>query len=273
MSSLPTLVCVHAHPDDEAFFGAGATAHYASLGHRVVLITCTNGALGFDPSGHVGNAKNHDRVATTSTRAGELQRSAATLGFARQIMLGYEDSGMMGWDENTNPDAFMNADGEAVARTIATILDEESAAVVVTYDERGFYGHPDHVQANVVTRRAVALSTSVERLYYSVVPEGILTSLIEGAERIGLALPAFVLDAGVHVKDDVVATTLDVSSLVKVKHDAMAAHASQIDNEELVEMNDELFALLFSTEYFQRAWARHDHGGDATDLLGGLSWD
>jgi LmbE family N-acetylglucosaminyl deacetylase len=94
--------------------------------------------------------------------------------------------------------------------------------------------------------------------------------LIAGAKEIGLSLPAFVLDAGTHVADDLVATTMDVSSLVKVKHDAMAAHASQIDNAELVEMNDELFSLLFSTEYYQRAWSRHDASGDATDLFGGL---
>jgi len=270
MTSRPTLVCVHAHPDDEAFFGAGASAYYASLGHRVVLITCTNGALGYDPSGRVGNEENHDDVATKSTRAGELQRSGATLGFSRLVSLGYDDSGMSGWRENANPQAFMNADVEAVARTIASILDEVDGAVVVTYDERGFYGHPDHVQANVVTRRAVQLASKVERLYYSVVPEGIITSLIDGAKQIGVALPAFVLDAGTHVADDAVATTMDVSPLVKVKHDAMAAHASQIDNEELVEMNDALFSLLFSTEYYQRAWSRHDTDADATDLFGGL---
>jgi LmbE family N-acetylglucosaminyl deacetylase len=270
MSTRPTLVCVHAHPDDEAFFAAGAVAYYAALGHRVVLITCTTGKLGFDPSGRDGTDALHDDVATLATRAGELQRSAATLGFARTINLGYDDSGMMGWSENKNPNAFMNADVAATARTVASILDEERATVVITYDERGFYGHPDHIQANVVARRAVELSQSVERLYYSVVPEGVITSLIDGAKKIGISLPAFVLDAGTHVADVLVATTMDVSSLVKVKHDAMAAHASQIDNEEMVEMNDELFALLFSTEYYQRAWSRHDASGDATDLFGGL---
>jgi LmbE family N-acetylglucosaminyl deacetylase len=270
MSSLPTLVCVHAHPDDEAFFAAGAVAHYASLGHRVVLITCTNGALGFDQNRRAGNEENHDDVATKATRAAELQRSVATLGFSRAINLGYDDSGMMGWAENKNVDAFMNVDVGAAARSVAAILDEEEAAVVVTYDERGFYGHPDHIQANVVARRAVQLSASVERLYYCVVPEGVITTLIAGAHEIGLSLPAFVLDAGTHVADELVATTMDVGSLVKVKHDAMAAHASQIDNEDLVEMNDDLFSLLFSTEYYQRAWSRHDASGDATDLFGGL---
>jgi LmbE family N-acetylglucosaminyl deacetylase len=264
------MVCVHAHPDDEAFFGAGATAHYASLGHRVVLITCTSGQLGFDQNGRSGDQAGHDENQTRATRAKELQNSAQTLGFARVVTLGYDDSGMMGWPQNKNPDAFLNANVDAVARTIASIFDEEDAKVVVTYDEHGFYGHPDHIQANVVTRRAIEHSSSVDRLYYSVVPEGIMTSLVDRATAQGLSMPAWVLDASTHVKDDLVATALDVSTYLRTKHDAMAAHASQIDNEDLVEMNDQLFLLLFSIEYYQRAWTRYDTAGDKTDLMGGL---
>jgi LmbE family N-acetylglucosaminyl deacetylase len=270
MSSLPTLVCVHAHPDDEAFFGAGATAHYAGLGYRVVLITCTSGQLGFDASGLSGDLDGHDPLQTRATRAGELQRSASTLGFSRVVTLGYDDSGMSGWRQNKSPEAFMNADVDAVARTIAAIMDEEEARVVVTYDENGFYGHPDHIQANVVTRRAIEFSAGVDRLYYSVVPGGIVTSLVAQAAARGLSMPAWVLDASTHVKDELVATTLDVSATVETKHAAMAAHASQIDNEDLVEMDGELFSLLFGTEYYQRAWSRHDTRDDKTDLMGGL---
>ncbi|MFY9782625.1 MAG: PIG-L family deacetylase [Acidimicrobiales bacterium] len=270
MTSLATLVLVHAHPDDEAFFGGGAVAHYAALGHRVVLITCTSGQLGFDAAGRAGNEKDHDSLQTKITRAGELQHGAAVLGFARVVTLGYDDSGMMGWPENENPDAFMNVNADNVARTVASILDEEDAKVVVTYDEKGFYGHPDHIEANVVTRRAVELSSSVERLYYSIIPEGDLKKVVADAEALGLSMPAWVLEAEVYVADDLVATTLDVSQYVRVKHDSMAAHASQVDNEDLVEMNDELFSLLFSTEYYQRAWSRHETSGDGTDLTGGL---
>jgi LmbE family N-acetylglucosaminyl deacetylase len=177
---------------------------------------------------------------------------------------------MMGWPQNKNPHAFLNANVEAVARTIASVFDEEDAQVVVTYDENGFYGHPDHIQANVVTRRAVELSSSVSRLYYSVVPEGIVSTLVERATEQGLSMPAWVLDASTHVKDELVATTLDAGEYLRTKHDAMAAHATQIDNEDLVEMNEELFALLFRTEYYQRAWTRHDTTDDKTDLTGGL---
>ena len=270
MTSLPTLVCVHAHPDDEAFFASGASAYYASAGHRVVLITCTSGQLGFDGAGRSGDQLGHDTLQTKVTRAGELQESAAMLGISRVVNLGYDDSGMKGWPENDAPNAFANKDVDAVARTIASIMDEEHAAVVITYDESGFYGHPDHVKANEVTRTAVALSDSVERLYYSVVPEGIISSLLASGREQGLDLPSWVTDAGTHVRDDLVSTSLDVSAYVRVKHDSMAAHRSQIDNEDLVEMHADLFSLLFSTEYYQRAWSRHDTVDDRTDLMGGL---
>ena len=103
MASLPTLVCVHAHPDDESFFGSGAIAHYSSLGHRVVLITCTAGQLGFDGAGRSGDQPAHDALQTKVTRAAELQRSAEILGISRVVTLGYNDSGMKGWPENDSP--------------------------------------------------------------------------------------------------------------------------------------------------------------------------
>jgi LmbE family N-acetylglucosaminyl deacetylase len=270
MSPLPTLVCVHAHPDDEAFFGAGASAHYAALGHRVVLITCTYGQLGIDGAGRAGNEALHDSLVTKSVRAGELQRAAALLGFSRVVTLGFDDSGMKGWPENDNPDAFMNVDVDAVARTIASIFDEEHAAVVVTYDENGFYGHPDHVQANVVTRRALDFSSSVERLYYPVVPRGVITRFVAGAKDLDLSMPAWVLDAGTNIPDELVATTMDVGAYARLKQEAMATHASQTDNADLVRMNEELFTLLFGTEYYQRAWSRHEATADGADLFGGL---
>jgi LmbE family N-acetylglucosaminyl deacetylase len=270
MSSLPTLLCVHAHPDDEAFFGAGAVAHYAALGHRVVLVTCTNGQLGMDQEGRAGNHAQHDPLTTKVTRAGELQRAATLLGYARVITLGYDDSGMKGWPQNESPSAFMNADVDHVARVLASIIDEEQASIVVTYDENGFYGHPDHIMANVVTRRALDFSKSVERLYYPVVPEGVIKRFVAGASELGLSMPAWVVEAGTNVPDDVVATALDVGAYATLKQEAMATHISQVDNGDLVRMNQDLFTLLFGIEYYQRAWSRSVTGSDSDDLFGGM---
>jgi LmbE family N-acetylglucosaminyl deacetylase len=272
MTSLPTLVFVHAHPDDEAFFGSGAVAHYADLGHRVVLVTCTNGQLGFDSSHLAGIQAGHDDASTRAVRAGELQRAATLLGFSRVITLGYDDSGMDGWPQNASPTAFMNADVDVVARLLATIFDEEGAAVVITYDERGFYGHPDHIKANVVTQRALEFSSRVERLYYPIVPKGIMANLVGDAIALGLSMPDWILEAENDSPDELVATTLDVTPYAKRKQAAMATHESQIDNADLIAMDDRLFTLLFGTEYYQRAWARDDVTGDEHDLFGGGSW-
>ena len=270
MTFAPTLVCVHAHPDDEALFTAGVTSHYADRGYRVVLITCTNGQLGLDDHARPGSDPLHDVEITRATRAGELQRAAIVAGFSRVVTLGYDDSGMKGWAQNESPEAFMNADVEAVARTIAAVMDEENASVVITYDENGFYGHPDHIQSNVVTRAALELATSPQRLYYPVAPKSVLDAFVAGASEEGVFLPAWILDAGHGVSDEMVTTTMGVRSFAPRKHQAIAAHASQVDNADLVTMDEELFTLLFGIEYYQRAWSRDVTSGDETDLFGGL---
>lgn len=269
MAFAPTLVCVHAHPDDEALFTAGITSHYSDLGVRVVLVTCTNGQLGLDNHERPGSHPLHDVKVTRAVRAEELQRAAIVSGISRVITLGFDDSGMKGWVQNDSPSAFTNVDVDAVGRTLAAILDEVHASVVVTYDENGFYGHPDHIMANVVTRRALEIATSPLRLYYPVVPESVLDTFIEGATASDVFLPAWVLDAGV-VADELVATTMDVRAFAKRKQRAIATHASQVDNAELVSMSEVLFTLLFGTEYYQRAWSRDVTAGDQTDLFGGL---
>lgn len=270
MNSSPTLVCVHAHPDDEALFTAGISAYYGARGHNVVLVTCTDGRLGFDAEGRPGSDLKHDSDATATTRAGELQRAARLAGFTRSITLGYQDSGMLGWSQNHQQGAFMNADVEHAAKIIASIIDESNGSVVVTYDENGFYGHPDHIQANVVTRRALELSSAAQRLYYPVVPRGVLTEFRSGAEAQGVTMPAWILDAVPDIADESVSTVMDVTAFASQKQQAIAAHVSQVDNLDLVTMNPKLFTLLFGIEYYQRAWSRHDARGDEADLFGGL---
>jgi len=266
-----TLLCVHAHPDDESLFTAGITSHYAEQGVRVVLVTCTLGQLGIDDAGRAGADEGHDALSTRATRAGELQRAATLVGVARQITLGFHDSGMTGWATNADPDAFMNADVESTARVIADIIDQEHATVVVTYDENGFYGHPDHVMANVVTRRAVELSTSAQRLFYPVVPRGVLHSFIERARSQGVYLPAWVQDAVADIADETVASVMDVSRFSSRKQRAIATHASQTDNADLVTMDPQLFALIFGTEYYQLGWRRDNSSlACGEDLFGGL---
>jgi LmbE family N-acetylglucosaminyl deacetylase len=270
MISAPTLVCVHAHPDDEALFSAGTTAHYASLGYEVVLVTCTNGQLGLDGAGRAGSHRHHDLDMTRVARAGELAHAATLAGFHRVVTLGYDDSGMRGWSQNDDPHAFMNADVDRASRTLAALFDEVGATVVVTYDEHGFYGHPDHVMANTLTRRALEAASTPQRLYYVVAPASVLGAFVGDPRVRELALPDWLGDAGLGVPDEQVTTSIDVTEQLGAKRAAIEAHASQSDNGDLVTMDKDLFALLFGVEHYQRAWSRRPAVGDDTDLFGGL---
>jgi LmbE family N-acetylglucosaminyl deacetylase len=179
---------------------------------------------------------------------------------------------MMGWLTNQDPDAFMNADVETTARTIADVIDQENASVVVTYDDNGFYGHPDHVMAHIVTRRAVELSTSAQRLFYPVVPRSVLGSFVTQARAQGVFLPAWVENAAVDFPDEAVTSVMDVSRFSARKQRAIATHASQTDNADLVTMDEDLFALIFGTEYYQLGWRRDESSlACVEDLFGGLS--
>ncbi len=266
----PTILCVHAHPDDEALFTAGASSYYADEGHRLVLVTCTYGQLGIDGAGRAGNIEGHDDLDTRANRAGELQRAGALCGFERQVSLGYRDSGMAGWASHAHPDAFVNVDVERAARQLAAIIDAEEAAVVITYDENGFYGHPDHVSAHRVTRRAVELSASAERLFYPVIPRRVLAEFVERARAAHLSMPAWVTDATLDTEDDDVAVALDVRHRASLKQRAIALHATQIDNADLVTMSADLFELLFGVEYYRLGWSRAA-ASPLSNLVEGLS--
>ena len=98
-----TLMAVHAHPDDEASTTGGILAKYSAEGLRTVLVTCTNGELGDSPSGGKPGDDGHDESAVVDLRRRELEDSCRILGVTHLDMLGYHDSGMMGWPSNDAP--------------------------------------------------------------------------------------------------------------------------------------------------------------------------
>ena len=94
---MATLVCFHAHPDDECLATGGTIARASAEGHRVVLVVATDGAYGEVPQDLEPGETLADR------RAKEVAASAKVLGVARLEMLGYKDSGMTGWSQNSDP--------------------------------------------------------------------------------------------------------------------------------------------------------------------------
>lgn len=244
-----TLVSFHAHPDDEAILVGGTLALAADAGHRVVLVFATRGDLGevaegvLAPDEHLG-----DRRET------EARDAAAILGVARVEFLPYRDSGMAGEPTNGAPGAFAGADVDEAAGRLATILRDEDAAVLTVYDERGGYGHPDHVQVHEVGRRAAALA-GTPRVYAATISRDHYLSL---AERMGDQVPegidvpdAETFDLG--VPDAQITTTVDVGAALDRKQAAMAAHPSQIPQESFfLSLPPDAFRLAFGTEWFIR---------------------
>jgi len=124
--------------------------------------------------------------------------------------------------------------------------------------------------ANRVTQNAVAKSPSVERLYYPVMPSDLMADFVARATSEKVSLPKWVTDASVDIDRSLVSTVMDVSRFSALKQKAIATHASQTDNADLVTMNPELFAMLFGTELYQRAYSKTPTSADSADLFGGL---
>src|SRR4029453_18267586 len=112
-------------------------------------------------------------------RAGELAASAAALGIARVVELGYRDSGMAGTPENDHPDSFHRASLDAVVGRLLDLIRAEQPRVILCPNEQGDYGHPDHVKANRVAHAAFrAAAGIVAHLYYTAFPRSLMRRLV-----------------------------------------------------------------------------------------------
>lgn len=244
---MSTLVCFHAHPDDESIGTAGLMALAAAAGHRVVLVTATRGELGEIMPGVLEEGEQ-----LGLRRSAELWASAEVLGVARVEVLGYVDSGMMGEATNDAPWCFWQADVDAAARRLATILDEERPDAFTIYDDHGGYGHPDHIQVHRVGLRAAELARTPKVL------QGTMNQ--DHIRRLGEMVRELADDADdvppeeeqIFGKPEAMIThAVDVSDLLEVKRASMRAHASQIgDDSWFLTMDDESFALAFGTEWY-----------------------
>jgi LmbE family N-acetylglucosaminyl deacetylase len=246
-----TIAFVHAHPDDEAISTGGSMARAAAEGHRVVLVVCTNGELGENPDDLAEGETLFDR------RRAETERSAAQLGVQRIAWLGYRDSGMTGWEQNSDPRSFLQADPDEAAERLAAVLREERADVVVLYDWHGVYGHPDHVQVHRVGHAAADRARTPKRFEATFNRDAALAGMKEMVES---GVPGFEdFDPSLPADDgnpfgspaDEINVEVDVSAYVGAKRAAIACHASQVTDTSLfLAMPDEIFARAFGTEWF-----------------------
>ena len=149
---IPTLMSIHAHPDDESI-GCGVTmAKAVAAGRRVVLVTCTRGELGEIVVKDLDTPDNRRRLG--ELRATELERAMGHLGVTEWENLGYRDSDMMGRAGNHDPRSFWQADLDEAAGRLVWLMRRYRPDVVTTYNEYGGYGHPDHIRVHDVAVRA-----------------------------------------------------------------------------------------------------------------------
>jgi LmbE family N-acetylglucosaminyl deacetylase len=270
VSSPLTFMCVHAHPDDEAISTGGVLARYSAEGLHTVLVTCTDGQLGDGPGGVKPGEPGHTPEEVVAHRRRELETSCRALGVGTLELLGYHDSGMKGWPQNDAPEAFWHADLDQAAGRLARLMERHRPQVVVTYDENGFYGHPDHIQAHRITVAAFERSGIPDKLYYPAVPTSWLARFGALLTERGVEIPAQVQDAPFGTPDDEIGAVVDCSSVVGRKFESLSAHASQSDNIFFLAFGRELFCEIFKEEAFVRARHRTGARGREDDLFNDL---
>ena len=173
------VLFVHAHPDDETITTGGSIAALVDAGAEVRVLTCTLGeegeVLGEEFAGLVADAA--DQLG--GYRISELSAALRALGVDRPRFLGgagrWRDSGMAGTPSAEHPRAFVGS-GDVAVETLVEILEEYRPQLVVTYDPRGGYGHPDHIRAHeIVHAAAERASRRPSRLAWTVTARSELT--------------------------------------------------------------------------------------------------
>jgi N-acetyl-1-D-myo-inositol-2-amino-2-deoxy-alpha-D-glucopyranoside deacetylase len=284
------LLLVHAHPDDESI-GTGATmAKYAAEGAGVTLVTCTLGELGeiippdlaylaWDADGGLGQY-----------RISELSDACAALGVTDHRFLGgagkWRDSGMMGTPSNDWAGCFWQADVDEAARYLLAIIKDVRPQVMISYDDNGFYGHPDHIQAHRVAWRAFELADGlVKKFYATAIPRSVLAEAMALIQQDGAATRELggadfsrvdsVDELPFGTDDDKVTTQIDASDYLDAKLAAMHAHATQIAvDSPFFALSDMVGRRAMGTEYYTLlagpAPVAGPDGGRESDLFAGL---
>jgi N-acetyl-1-D-myo-inositol-2-amino-2-deoxy-alpha-D-glucopyranoside deacetylase len=284
------LLLVHAHPDDETI-GTGATmARYAAEGAQVTLVTCTLGEEGeilVPGLSHLASDK-EDRLG--EHRITELDEACAALGVTDHRFLGgpgrWRDSGMMGVPQNDRPDVVWQADLEEAGAALVEVVREVRPQVMVTYDENGGYGHPDHIQAHRVAVAAFERAAdpafgsgeawAPSKLYYTAFPKSVLQEGIDRLKESGHE-NFFGVDSADDLPfgtpDDVVTTAVDGTAYLERKLQAMRAHATQFEVDgPFFALSNNLGQEAWGVEYFVLARGeRRDGDARETDLFDGVA--
>lgn len=240
---MATVVALHAHPDDEVILTGGTLARAAAAGHRVVVVTATDGHL--DDAAH-------------RYRLDELRCATEILGAHRVECLGYADSGYgpVFFADPPGRVRFARADVEVAAGRVAEILRAERADLLLSYQANGGYGHRDHIQVHRVGARAAALAAT-PRVLEATMPRETLRRVAAAARLLRLPEPYEErLLATAYAPRASITHRVDVRRFARQKRAALAAHRSQIGGAQaralavLLRLPPAVFGLLFGREWF-----------------------
>src|SRR6478609_1624512 len=280
------MVLVHAHPDDETI-GTGVTmARYVAEGAHVTLVTCTAGEEGEILVPELEHLAADRDDALAPQRRTELADAMRALGVTDHRYLGgfgrYRDSGMIGTPPNERADCFWRADLTEAATELVAVLREVRPQVVVTYDQFGQYGHPDHIQAHRVATYAVTLAAvasyrpdlgeawDVPKVYWTALPRSAMQKGIDAMKAAG-DTEFFGVDSAddmpMAVPDELVSTVVDGRAYEPAKLDAMRAHSTQITVDgPFFALSNNIGQEAMGVEYFRIA---KGEAIAATDPFGG----
>lgn len=293
MQETPRLLFVHAHPDDESITNGATIAHYVARGAQVHVVTCTLGEEGEVIGDQWARLAVDHADQLGGYRIGELTAALQALGVGAPIFLGgpgrWRDSGMVGTAPRRQQ-RFIDADEREAVGALVTLIRTLRPHVVVTYDATGGYGHPDHVQAHVVTTAAVAAAGTddypgtpwtVPKFYWTVIARSAFTA---GWEVLGpddlrsewVIPPADGDFGGLGYSDDEIDAVIEAPDALSAKTAALAAHATQVivgpTGRACALSNNFALPIVAQEHYILAAGAAgdRDERGWETDLLAGL---
>jgi N-acetyl-1-D-myo-inositol-2-amino-2-deoxy-alpha-D-glucopyranoside deacetylase len=253
------LLLVHAHPDDECINNGATMARYVDEGVGVTLVTCTAGEMGEVLVPELAHLAYDEKGGLGEHRRGELEQAMEVIGVTDFRFLGgfgrFHDSGMAWHEEGhavaaeTIPDnAFWTADLTEAADELVPVIREVRPQVLVTYDQFGGYGHPDHIQAHRVAMYAAQLAAApsyrrelgephdVAKIYWTAMSESRMRESLRSLRAAGDTetfagmdpdgkLPPFV------TPDELISARIDGTATVQRKMDALAKHETQVETD------------------------------------------
>lgn len=264
MMATKRLLGVFAHPDDEGII-SGALYHYHTLGVETGLVYATRGEV----------SESSDSVLTAPANFGEMRetemRAAAEILKVHSLwFLGYRDSGLPGTSDNYDKRAFIRARAAEVIGKLVAIIREFHPQVIVTFDESGGYGHPDHIAIYKYTIGAFHAAAdgalypelgpaySAAKLYYASFARRQILLMSEWLNDQAFDDIFKDLDLGhAGFADDQVSVLLDVERFQEIKARSWAAHRTQMNPSlPISRLPKEMQRKWRSSEYFQLASSR-----------------